>query len=67
MINLDETTIEIVIGLHIFFDDYKKAKDWINTKNLNFGGVAPLELINRGRGKKVLQFINNALEEGKRL
>jgi hypothetical protein len=54
---------EIERKLYKFFKDEKKVKAWLNLKNLNFGGFAPIDLIKRGRAHKVLEFINNALDE----
>ena len=55
--------VETVITLYEFFKDFEKVKEWIFAKNLNFGGVSPCELIQLGRGHKVLEFINNAKYE----
>lgn len=52
--------MDIVVGLHVHFQDYKKISKWLQTKNLNFGGYTPIELIFLGKGKKVKQFIDNA-------
>lgn len=62
-INLNETTVETIIGLHSFFNNYKKVIDWLKFENLNLGGSAPITLINNGREQKVLQFVNTALDE----
>lgn len=61
-IPLTEVNLDIILGLHIIFSDYKKMIMWLTTKNLNFGGCAPLDLINSGRSKKVMEFINAAIE-----
>ena len=55
--------VEIIIELHVLFDDYKKISAWLQTENYNFGGVTPIQLINRGRGKKVYEFIRYAQYE----
>lgn len=55
--------LEIVVLLHAFFDDFEKMHHWLIFENLNFGGSTPAQLIIRGRGHKVLSFINNALRE----
>lgn len=49
-----------------FFESEEKVADWFSTKNLNFGGSAPIDLIKRHRGHKVLRFIETSLEENKR-
>lgn len=60
---INEKTIDIILGLHVYFNDIKKIKKWLTTKNPNFGNIAPLKLMQIGREKKVLEFINNALDE----
>lgn len=40
-----------------------KAALWYETPNSHFGGVSPQELVVRGRGHKVLRFIEAAGEE----
>jgi hypothetical protein len=42
----------------------KTAEAWMNTKNLNFGGCSPKELILRDKGNKVREFIQNNLGSG---
>ena len=61
-LKLDPTTCEIIVGLHVHFDDFNKMTSWLKAKNLNFGGCAPIDLINKGKGKKVLKFIDDALD-----
>lgn len=60
LMTVDPTTMEIVVGLHVFFDDYKKMATWLVTRNPFFGNVAPLKLIQLGKSKKVLDFIEDA-------
>lgn len=43
--------------LNIFDERHDKVFAWLTTKNLKLGDVSPLMLINRGRGFRVLQFI----------
>lgn len=62
-VKLDEDLIDIIIGLHCFFNDIKKVKLWLNTENLNLGGSTPIDLIQRGRSKRVRGFINSALDD----
>ena len=62
-IELNETNIKIICKLNYFFNDYKKVETWLRTDNLNFGGIAPIFLINLERAHKVLQFIETALDE----
>ncbi len=56
----DAEAIEIVVNLHVFFDDYQKIFLWLTTKNPHFGDIAPLRLMQIGKGKKVLSFILQA-------
>lgn len=53
--------VEIILGLHVIFNDESKVAAWISTPNLNFGGASPAELISKKRGYKVLKFIDSAL------
>lgn len=55
---------EVFFEVNKFFKDEAKTEAWMQTSNLNFGGVCPLELIFRGKTHKVLQFIKAAREEG---
>lgn len=66
---LKPESIAIVVLLHAFFSDEKKVYAWLTCKNLNFGNLSPLYLINVGRGNRVLEFIKDAnglQEQGKR-
>lgn len=57
--------IQIVSKILFFFNgNIKKAHYWITHPNLNLGGIPPLKLMVMGRGHKVLQFIQDAAEEG---
>lgn len=61
---VNEEFIEIISKLLEFFKgDIKKTRAWLTTKNPGFGFIAPLQLIVRNRGIRVLQFIDNAKEE----
>lgn len=57
--------MEIVIHLHILLDDFEKIHLWLTTENLNFGGFCPAQLIIRGKGNKVHNFIMDALGDDK--
>lgn len=54
--------IDIIISLHVTLQSEKKVCAWLLTKNLNFGGLAPIHLINVGKGSKVLEFVNDSTE-----
>lgn len=56
---LNKVSIAIVVELHAIFNDYDKIYTWLTTKNLNFGGISPLYLINTGKAAKVVAFIQN--------
>lgn len=60
---IDKQLIEIIVNLHAVFNDYDKIYAWLYTKNLNLGGSAPMTLIQRGRGHRVLQFTQDAADE----
>lgn len=57
---LTAQSIEVVVKLTAVFNDAEKVKLWLITKNLNFGNISPLYLINCGRSHRVLQFIDAA-------
>lgn len=61
---IDATLVNIILNLHVLLNnDAKKVAAWLNTENPNFGGVSPIYLIDSGRAKKVVQFIELRLEE----
>jgi hypothetical protein len=60
---LDEDLIHIILGVHVCLQDEKKVLAWLKTKNLNLGGVQPIQLMNMGRAGKVRAFVEAAIEE----
>lgn len=69
-INLEQIKLEkeeLFTLVKDFFKDEKKAEDWFQTENLNFGGTTPNNLIFMGRADRLKQFIVNALYENKRI
>lgn len=62
--NLNEDLIHIVLGAHVCLGDEKKVLAWLKTKNPNFGGIAPIVLMNMGKAKKVRDFVEAAANEG---
>jgi hypothetical protein len=40
-----------------------KALLWLDTPNPIFGNVPPMQMIQIGRGEKVLKFVRNAINE----
>lgn len=54
---------EIIIELHIFFDsDMKKVTKWLTTRNLNIGGITPMQLIEADKVIKLHQFVMSSLQ-----
>ncbi len=49
--------------LEFFEGDKDKAHNWFATKNPSLGNVSPLEMIKKGREKKLIMFINKSLDE----
>lgn len=49
-----------------FFNNDKKAFAWMITKNPNLGQVSPDHMIRSGRGKRLLKWMDNQLNENKR-
>jgi hypothetical protein len=47
---------------HMKWDEGKTVL-WFTTENPNFGGIAPLEMIYKGRAEKLERFINNGIDE----
>jgi hypothetical protein len=62
-VSLTKNMVEAIVRAYLFFQDYGKARVWLCSKNLNFGGFSPVELIHRGRGFKVIEFMKNAVKE----
>ncbi len=49
-----------------FFQDERKTMFWFQTPNPLIGNISPKEMIRRGRFRKLLEFIQTALDENKR-
>jgi hypothetical protein len=49
-----------------FFEDESRTILWFQTPNPLLGNITPKEMIMRGRFRKLLQFIQTALEENKK-
>ena len=49
-----------------FFQDEGKTMFWFQTPNPLLGNISPKEMIRRGRFRKLLEFIQTALDENKR-
>jgi len=48
-----------------FFGNEKKAKKWFTVENPLLGYVTPNSMLESGRGKKLLKFIENQLSQNK--
>jgi uncharacterized protein (DUF2384 family) len=67
-VELTERVVEwaTAIGLvHSFFNDETKTMLWFRVPNPMLGDVAPRDMIKVGRFKKLLKFIQTALDEGR--
>lgn len=49
-----------------YFKDINKTMLWFQVSNPQLGGMSPRDMIRVGRFKKLLKFIQTALEENKR-
>lgn len=66
---LKERLSEWAIALNLvasFFKDEEKTILWFRTSNPLLGGMSPRDMIRVGRFKKLLKFIQNALDENQR-
>jgi len=62
---LDNQLVEIIVKVNSLLKNYDKTRAWLTTKNLNFGELSPMSLIERGRGHKVLEMIDDSILENK--
>lgn len=60
---LDETTLDILQGMHCVYNEYKEVLEWLDTPLQDIGGISPLEVINQGKGRRVLKYVNELLED----
>ncbi len=66
---LKERAYEWAIAINLvgdFFGDESRTILWFQTPNPLLGSISPKEMIKRGRFRKLLQFIQTALEENKK-
>jgi len=56
------TTLVLVVE---FFDDVQKTKLWFETPNHQLGGIAPIDMIKLGRTRKLLAFVQTAVQENR--
>lgn len=55
--------LEIV--LPFFENDFAKASVWMLTPNENLGGESPVDLWNMGHKQRLMEFIENCIDENK--
>lgn len=60
-----EKQILETVKTHMGWND-KKTMLWYRAKNLNFGGTCPKCLVKAGRGHKVIEFIEDAIQSSGR-
>lgn len=68
-IELKERLTEWAVALNLvagFFKDQEKTILWFNIPNPLLGGMSPKDMIRVGRFKKLLNFIQTALDENQR-
>jgi len=68
-IELKERLVEWATALNLvacFFQDQEKTILWFCMPNPLLGGMSPRDMIRVGRFKKLLKFIQNALDENQR-
>ncbi len=58
-IEIDYDVIDVIMALNETFYDSAKIAAWLNTKNYNFGNIAPVVLIKKGKVHKVIEFIRS--------
>jgi hypothetical protein len=63
--NLDTTSESYNLVFNFFKDEEYKARLWFFTKNPLLGGMMPIEMIDKGRGDTLLNFIKSQLSENK--
>jgi hypothetical protein len=62
-VEINSELIHIIVLLHFTFQDANKVSLWMKTQNSNLGGFSAIQLINLGKGKKLLGFIESILEK----
>ena len=65
MADRDEAAAVLAL-LSRFFEAPERAAAWMAASNPLLGGQAPAQMIEAGRGDKLLRFVKNALEENER-
>lgn len=67
--DLKERLVEWAIAINLvgtFFNNHNKTILWFQISNPLLGGMSPRDMIRVGRFKKLLKFIQTALDENKR-
>jgi hypothetical protein len=66
---LKERLVDWAVAINLvggYFKDLNKTMLWFQLSNPQLGGMSPRDMIRVGRFKKLLKFIQTALEENKR-
>lgn len=58
--------VEIICNVHSFFNNFEKTALWLRLDNRNLGAT-PLVMMRSGRSKKLLQWIEQALDTNRPL
>lgn len=53
----------IIQKIQILIKDDEMIRQWFHTPNPFFGDITPSKMIHNGKHKRVLQFIESAIEE----
>ncbi len=57
--------IEIRDLINTFFEDTGTTERWMKAKNPLLGGLSPRDMLEAGRGEKLLKFVKQQLSENK--
>lgn len=54
---MSKELIEIIILVNNFFDNYEQTYLWMKTDNPLLGGVSPMDMVENGKSKRLLEFV----------
>lgn len=64
MSRIDADLVLIISNLYVFLNlNEKKVVLWLNTPNPHLGDCSPMKMIEGGRKKKLLKFIESAVDK----
>jgi len=63
--NMDSIRETCYLLVYSFFQSERKTQEWFSFTNPLLGGISPNEMLEIGRGKELLAFIENQLKENK--